>query len=206
MYVLSLNFQPFVSRRIKEEALSLLIFYYCICDCPCWWRLMSFVVISAVFCHCLKARMSLVEFYPIRASEQTHGWRHGKIVLFVLSNMAHSFVHVCTFFMIITNWTNEGLQKIKQELLISKRKKKKKAHIKVFLVTWKMPSILTIFQFIMWSNFPAQHFQSLTSTVNIILAAFFYPNTKFIYADALPDFKAVKQSAYKLQAVLSNRG
>lgn len=35
---------------------------------------------------------------------------------------------------------------------------------------------------------------------------FFYPNTKFIYADALPDFKAVKQSAYKLQAVLSNRG
>lgn len=35
---------------------------------------------------------------------------------------------------------------------------------------------------------------------------FFYPNTKFIYADALPDFKAVKQSAYKLQAVFANRG
>ena len=42
--------------------------------------------------------------------------------------------------------------------------------------------------------------------MNIILAAFFYPNTKFIYADALPDFKAVKQSAYKLQAVFANRG
>ena len=69
-----------------------------------------------------------------------------------------------------------------------------------------MPSVLAIFQFIMWSIFTAQHFQSLTFTVNIILAAFFYPNTKFIYADALPDFKAVKQSAYKLQAVLSNRG
>lgn len=51
-----------------------------------------------------------------------------------------------------------------------------------------------------------QHFPSLSFSANIILAAFFYPNTKFIYADALPDFKAVKQSAYKLQAVLSNRG
>ena len=69
-----------------------------------------------------------------------------------------------------------------------------------------MPPVLTIFQFIMRSIFTAEHFQSLTFAVNIILAAFFYPNTKFIYADALPDFKAVKQSAYKLQAVLSNRG
>lgn len=34
---------------------------------------------------------------------------------------------------------------------------------------------------------------------------FFYPHTKFIYGEGLPDFKAVKQSAYKLQAVLSNR-
>ena len=73
MYVLSLNFKPFFSRGFKEEALSLLIFYYCICDCPCWRRLVSFVVIAAVFGHCLKARMTLVEFYPIRASEQTHG-------------------------------------------------------------------------------------------------------------------------------------
>ena len=125
MYVLSLNFKPFFSRGIKEEALSLLIFYYCICDCPCWWRLVSFVVIAALFGHCLKARMPLVEFYPIRASEQTHGWRHGKIVLFVFSNMAHSSVHVCSFFVIITNWASEGLQNIKQQLLISKRKKKK---------------------------------------------------------------------------------
>ena len=144
MYVLSLNFKPFVSRGIKEEALSLLIFYYCICDCPCWWRLVSFVVIAAVFGHCLRARMSLVEFYPIRASEQTHGWRHGKIVLFVFNNMAHSSVHVCSFFVIITNWASEGLQNIKQQLLISKRKKKKN-DIKVFLVTWKVPSVLTIF-------------------------------------------------------------
>ena len=52
----------------------------------------------------------------------------------------------------------------------------------------------------------AQHFPSLTFAADIILAAFFYPNTKFIYADALPDFKAVKQSAYKLQAVFANRG
>ena len=34
MYVLILNFKPFVSRGIKEEALSLLIFYYCICEKP----------------------------------------------------------------------------------------------------------------------------------------------------------------------------
>ena len=196
MYVLSLNFKPFVSRRIKAEALALLIFYYCICDCPCWWRLVSFVVIAAVFGHCLKARMTLVEFYPIRASEQTHGWRHGKIVLFVLSNMAHSFVHICTFFVIITNWTSEGLQKIKQELLISKRKKKKNQH----------QSILGDVKSALCTYYFSQHFQRLTFTVNIILAAFFYPNTKFIYADALPDFKAVKQSAYKLQAVFANRG
>ena len=31
MYVLILNFKTFVSRRIEEETLSLLIFYYCIC-------------------------------------------------------------------------------------------------------------------------------------------------------------------------------
>lgn len=34
---------------------------------------------------------------------------------------------------------------------------------------------------------------------------FYYPNIKFMYADGLPDVKAVKQSAYRLQAVLSNR-
>ncbi|KAK2567544.1 Myotubularin-related protein 2 [Acropora cervicornis] len=34
---------------------------------------------------------------------------------------------------------------------------------------------------------------------------FFYPNTKFIYGDGLPDFKAVKQSSIKLQAVLSSK-
>lgn len=34
---------------------------------------------------------------------------------------------------------------------------------------------------------------------------FFYPNTKFIYGDGLPDYRAVKQSAFKLQAVLSSK-
>ena len=98
-------------------------------------------------------------------------------------------------FVIITNWTSEGLQKIKQELLISKRKKKNRHQ-----------SILGDLKSALCTYYFSQHFQSLTFTVNIILAAFFYPNTKFIYADALPDFKAVKQSAYKLQAVFANRG
>ena len=46
-----------------------------------------------------------------------------------------------------------------------------------------------------------------SSTLRNIFAfsAFFYPNTKFIYGDGLPDFKAVKQSSIKLQAVLSSK-
>lgn len=34
---------------------------------------------------------------------------------------------------------------------------------------------------------------------------FYYPNIKFMYAEGIPDVKSVKQSAYKLQAVLANR-
>lgn len=39
----------------------------------------------------------------------------------------------------------------------------------------------------------------------LLVSAFYYPNTKFVYGEGIPDFKAVKQSAYKLQAVLSSR-
>ena len=35
-----------------------------------------------------------------------HGWRHGKIVFFVLFNMARGFENVCE---IISNWASEGL-------------------------------------------------------------------------------------------------
>lgn len=34
---------------------------------------------------------------------------------------------------------------------------------------------------------------------------YYYHNTKFVYGEGIPDFKAVKLSAYKLQAVLSSR-
>ncbi|XP_048586717.1 myotubularin isoform X2 [Nematostella vectensis] len=35
---------------------------------------------------------------------------------------------------------------------------------------------------------------------------FYYPNCKFVYADSPPDFKAVRQSACKLQAFLASKG
>lgn len=38
-----------------------------------------------------------------------------------------------------------------------------------------------------------------------LVSAFYYPNIKFMYAEGIPDVKSVKQSAYKLQAVLANR-
>lgn len=52
--------------------------------------------------------------------------------------------------------------------------------------------------------------QKLTQTSNNIflrslVSAFYYPNIKFMYAEGIPDVKSVKQSAYKLQAVLANR-
>lgn len=52
--------------------------------------------------------------------------------------------------------------------------------------------------------------QKLTQTSNNIflrslVSAFYYPNIKFMYAEGIPDVKSVKQSAYKLQAVLVNR-
>lgn len=52
-------------------------------------------------------------------------------------------------------------------------------------------------------NFELQYSSTLRNMFTF--SAFFYPNTKFIYGDGLPDFKAVKQSAIKLQAVLSNK-
>ena len=75
MYVLSLNFKP----------------------CPCWYFtivfaivlvsqiqpiLMSFVAISVVFRHCLRARMSLVVFYPIRVSDTRMTSRESCVVCF----------------------------------------------------------------------------------------------------------------------------
>lgn len=52
--------------------------------------------------------------------------------------------------------------------------------------------------------------QKLTQTSNnfflrSLVSAFYYPNIKFMYAEGIPDVKSVKQSAYKLQAVLANR-
>ena len=43
------------------------------------------------------------------------------------------------------------------------------------------------------------------SSVNFTVSAYYYPNTKFVYGEGIPDFKAVKQSACKLQAILSSR-
>lgn len=52
--------------------------------------------------------------------------------------------------------------------------------------------------------------QKLTQTssnifLRSLVSAFYYPNIKFMYAEGIPDVKSVKQSAYKLQAVLANR-
>ena len=63
--------------------------------------------------------------------EYRHGWRHGKIVFFVLSNMARGFENVCE---IISNWASEGLEKSSAGAVYKQEKEETKA--KVFLSIW----------------------------------------------------------------------
>ena len=71
--------------------------------------------------------------YPWSIRVQIHGWRHGKLVFFVLFNMARGFENVCE---IISDWGKWKLRKKFSRSYLQRRKMEKRRPKKL-LTTWQ---------------------------------------------------------------------
>ena len=80
----------------------------------------------------LDATRAVIGCCPWSIRVQTHGWRHGKIGFFVLSNMARSCQNACE---VISFWASEELEKSLAGAVCKQEKKKPRR--KVFLSIWK---------------------------------------------------------------------
>ena len=89
----------------------------------------------------LHATLAVIGRCPWSTGVQTHGWRHGEILFFVLSNMARGFENVCE---IISNWASEDLEKSLAGVVYKHEKLETKA--KSVLVDSKMPKLEQIFK------------------------------------------------------------
>ena len=77
--------------------------------------------------------LSLYGRCPWSIRVQIHGWRHGKLVFFVLFNMARGFENVCE---IISDWGKWKLRKKFSRSYLQRRKMKKRRP-KRLLTTWQ---------------------------------------------------------------------
>ena len=77
--------------------------------------------------------LSLYGRCPWSIRVQIHGWRHGKLVFFVLFNMARGFENVCE---IISDWGKWKLRKKFSRSYLQRRKMEKRRPKKL-LTTWQ---------------------------------------------------------------------
>ena len=86
-----------------------------------------------ILCNDVNATRAVIGRYPWSIRVQIHGWRHGKLVFFVLFNMARGFENVCE---IISDWGKWKLRKKFSRSYLQRRKMEKRRPKKL-LTTWQ---------------------------------------------------------------------
>ena len=81
----------------------------------------------------MNATRAVIGRCPWSIRVQIHGWRHGKLVFFVLFNMARGFENVCE---IISDWGKWKLRKKFSRSYLQRRKMEKRRPKKL-LTTWQ---------------------------------------------------------------------
>ena len=81
----------------------------------------------------VNATRAVIGRCPWSIKVQIHGWRHGKLVFFVLFNMARGFENVCE---IISDWGKWKLRKKFSRNYLQRRKMEKRRPKKL-LTTWQ---------------------------------------------------------------------
>ena len=81
----------------------------------------------------VNATRAVIGRCPWSIRVQIHGWRHGKLVFFVLFNMARGFENVCE---IISDWGKWKLRKKFSRSYLQRRKMEKRRPKKL-LTTWQ---------------------------------------------------------------------